>query len=226
MISFKKYATSWKGVKGNHYRNPVATDLEAYHGTPSLSVMVSSCDILMCRVPMEGSVYPELRKENKMPSSVLRFSWTLTGKGWIETSLSDNMNHLTLTTSYLSDSVTDLLWIVLSLLKGAEEGRCVWQQEPGEYRWLFSRQDEKIEIRILRFQETFSRQSDEQGECLLVLTCSLLKFATKIHKQLHQLLLLWGEEGYQREWGYPFPKAEWQQLKALLSSARSLSQQE
>lgn len=160
-----------------------------------------------------------------MPSSVLRFSWALTGRGWIETSLSDNRHQLTFTASYLSDAVADLVWIVLSLLKGAETGRCDWQQEPGEYRWLFSRQDEQVEIRILWFPETFSHRSDEQGDCVLVLTCSLLKFATKIHKQLHQLHLLWGQEGYERQWGYPFPKAEWQQLRALLSSARSRSQQ-
>ncbi len=157
-----------------------------------------------------------------MRQPTLRLACTLTGKGWVEASLSDGINQVTLTTSYLSDAIFDLLWIGISLGEGAQAGTCVWQQEPGEYHWLFSRQEEQIEIRLLWFKETFSHRPDEEGDCRLVLECSLLKFATKLKKQLDQLLTTWGDEGYKRTWGYPFPQTELQKLKHLLSDARHL----
>ncbi len=160
---------------------------------------------------------------NTMRQPTLRLACTLTGRGWVEASLSDGSHELTLTASYLSDALSDLLWIVISLVEGAQEGTCAWQQEPGEYRWLFSRQEEQIEIRLLWFSETFSQRPDEEGECHLLLTCSLLKFATKIQRQYKHLLSTWGDAGYRETWGYPFPHIELLKLKHLLARAQQLS---
>lgn len=152
-----------------------------------------------------------------MKQSILRFSCTLVGKGWIEATLFDGMNQQRFLASYLSDAIGDLLKVVISLLEGARRGTCLWEQEPGEYRWLFTRQNEQIQIRIVSFGRTFSRHFDEEGECVLTVQCSLLKFATKFSKQLEQLLATWGENGYHSIWGYPFPQEDFQKMKQLIS---------
>src|SRR5438067_831851 len=43
---------------------------------------------------------------------------------------------------------------------GRDQDRCSWQTEPGEYRWLLTRAADRLEVTILRFGETFSRQRD------------------------------------------------------------------
>ncbi|GHO56789.1 hypothetical protein KSB_52640 [Ktedonobacter robiniae] len=146
---------------------------------------------------------------------------TVTGRGWAEASLSDGTNEWTITASYLSDGLSDLLKTVISLVEGAQEGICRWQEEPGEYRWLFSRQEEQIEIRILWFKETFSHRLNDAGRCELVLTCSLREFATKLRREFSHLLNTLGEEGYAKEWGYGFPRTDLLKLQQLLSRKKA-----
>lgn len=158
-----------------------------------------------------------------MKQPTLRFSCTLAGQGWVEVTLSDGINQHMFLASYLSDGIGDLLKVVISLLEGIRQGTCLWEQEPGEYRWLFARQEEQIQIRLLSFSRTFSRQFDEEGTCILMFQCSLRKFATKLCKQLEHLLATWGEQGYHNTWGHPFPQEDFQKMKRLLSHAHPAS---
>lgn len=79
-----------------------------------------------------------------------------------------------------------LLWAVRSLLLGASEAKCSWWQEPGEYRWLFSRQEEQILIHIVWFDD-IAGWSDEKGKTVLKMECDLLTFAKRLSHQLGQL---------------------------------------
>lgn len=158
-----------------------------------------------------------------MKQTILRLSCTLVGQGWVEVTLSDGVNQRRFLASYLSDAIGDLLKVVISLLEGTQQGTCLWELEPGEYRWLFARQEEQIQICLVSFARTFSRQVDEEGTCVLTVQCSLLKFATKLCKQLEHFLATWGEKGYHNTWGHPFPQEDFQKMKRLLSHAHPAS---
>jgi hypothetical protein len=173
--------------------------------------------------PGKESILEVEEGEKILKQPALRFSCTLIGRGWVEATLANGINQQRFLASYLSDAIGDLLRVVISLLEGARRGTCLWEQEPGEYRWLFTRQDEQIQIRIVSFGQTFSRQFDEEGECVLTVQCSLLKFPTKLSKQLEQLLATWDENGYHSTWGYPFPQEDFQKMKRLLSRARRIT---
>ena len=155
-----------------------------------------------------------------MSESRLRFTLALVGKGWLEASLSDGASQAMITTSYLSNAITELLLICTSLVEGAQEGQCIWKEEPGEYRWLFTGHEEQIKIRVLWFNGSITHRPDEEGECKISIECSLLKFATKLKAQLDQLLKIWGIEGYKKEWGYAFPQVELEKLRLLLKEKR------
>jgi len=78
------------------------------------------------------------------------------------------------------------------LLLGAAESQCSWwkgswYEEPEEHRWLFSRNNEQIQIHIVRFYGTPSNRSDEQGKTVLRLEGELLRFAKRLSHQLGQI---------------------------------------
>jgi hypothetical protein len=108
-------------------------------------------------------------------------------RGWVAM-LSDGDQEAIVTASDIpSEPLLPLLWAVRLLLLGTSDTRCSWWEEPGEYRWLFSRQDDKLSIHILWFKDTATNQSDEQGKTVLRMECDLLAFAKRLLQQLNQL---------------------------------------
>ena len=107
--------------------------------------------------------------------------------GWWKAVLGDGVHEATVTASHVpSEPLLPLLWAVRLLLLGANEAKCSWWEEPGEYRWLFSRHNEQVQIHIVWFDD-FSGRSDEQGKTILKMECNLLKFAKRLFHQLGQL---------------------------------------
>ena len=107
--------------------------------------------------------------------------------GWWQAVLSDGIQKATITASYTpQEPLLPLLWAVRSLLLGADESTCTWWEEPGQYRWLFSRTEKQLQIHIVWFNES-RRQSDKKGETVLRMECGLLAFAKRLAHQLGQL---------------------------------------
>ena len=77
------------------------------------------------------------------------------------------------TASYLSDALGDLIRAVRALLEGAEDARASWEEEPGEYRWVFHRNGSEVRMRLLAFPDVYDDAPDEDGQALLDATCSL-----------------------------------------------------
>ena len=84
----------------------------------------------------------------------MEFGYRLTGTGWSEARLGDGPCSVRITASYLGDALGELLEAVGVLLEGAEQARCSWAEEPGEYRWIFDRAGSDVRLRVL----------DEYGE--------------------------------------------------------------
>lgn len=121
--------------------------------------------------------------------SAMKFDFSLhkpDPRGWVAT-LSDGVQEAIITASDIpSEPLLPLLWAVRLLLLGTSDTRCSWWEEPGEYRWLFSRQDEKVRIHILWFKD-IAGWSDEKGKTVLRMECDLLAFAKRLLQQLNQL---------------------------------------
>ena len=127
---------------------------------------------------------------------------------------SDGTQEVTLVASYCSDAISDLLDTILVLLEGADEGACVWMQEPGEFHWLFKRKAEKILLRLVWFDDNFSGDfPKEAGRILLLTECDLHSIATEFYHALSHLLDTLGIEGYKEHWNlYEFPHRTYKEL--------------
>ena len=101
--------------------------------------------------------------------------------------LSDGVQEAIITASSVpSKPLLPLLQAVRLLLLGVSESKCSWWNEPGEYRWLFTRRGEQVLIHIVWFKDV-AKWADEKGETVLQMECDLLTFAKRLFHQLGQL---------------------------------------
>jgi hypothetical protein len=136
----------------------------------------------------------------------VEFSYRLTGSGWAEARIADEQAWVTLPASYLSDALGVLLEAVGVLLEGGAESRCSWEEEPGEYRWIFQRRDDSIHLRVLAFRDQMAEEPDDQGALVFETTQPLREIAGAIADGAEAVLTEYGEAEYLRRWvEHPFP---------------------
>jgi hypothetical protein len=130
---------------------------------------------------------------------VVAFSYSLTGSGWAKASLVIEGGRADMTASYLSDALGDLCEAMLRLLEGEETTTTSFVEEPGEYRWLFTRRpNDQIHVRILSFADEGLPEAD--GEVLLDAECSLDKLARRVVASVRELERTYGKKGYRKKW--------------------------
>lgn len=148
----------------------------------------------------------------------MEFSYRLTGTGWAEARIADEDSWATITASYLSDALGDLLEAVGVLLEGADEARCSWQEEPGEYRWIFRRTTSDVQLRVLSFPDQMRPEPDEDGVPVFETQQPLAALASAIVDAAQAVLDENGEDAYQRQWvEYPFPSGHLSMIKRRLA---------
>jgi hypothetical protein len=149
----------------------------------------------------------------------VEFSFRLTGPGWSEARLADSSNSATITASYLGDALGDLLEAVGLLLEGADQARCSWQEEPGEYRWLFERTASDVRLRVLAFRDQMAEEPDDQGEVVFEAHTPLREMAEAIADGAQSVLDEYGEDEYLRRWiQHPFPVGHLELIRAYLAA--------
>jgi hypothetical protein len=152
---------------------------------------------------------------------MLTFSYTLCGHGWSEATIAHDGTSFSVRVSYLSDALRDLTDAVIALIRGATHASCAWQGDDDrhEYRWLFERHSDEIDITIVEFDDLFSRKADDQGMVVFAARCPRPRLATQVLNQLWRLLNDLGIEGYKELWGHhDFPLAEYKALEGLIHS--------
>lgn len=148
----------------------------------------------------------------------VQFKYRLTGAGWSEGSISDGHASATLTASYLEDALGDLLEAVGVLLEGAIDARCSWEEEPGEYRWIFSRQGNDVRLQVLGFEDMYSLKPDPAGYSIFETSLSLRDLAIAIADGAQAVLDEHGEDGYLAKWDqHPFPSEHLALIRARLT---------
>jgi hypothetical protein len=148
----------------------------------------------------------------------ISLEYNLTGRGWSECIIEIDNQSASLTASYLSDALADLLDAIVSVVQGNDEATALFMEEPGEYRWRFNRvSKERLSVRILWFDEAFSNRLDVEGKVILETECRLRTFAGAILSASQRVLATYGLEGYREKWvHHDFPITLQAKLKEAL----------
>jgi hypothetical protein len=131
-------------------------------------------------------------------AGMFHLSYTLGEHGWAAAVIGDGNTTIDLDVSYLSDALGDLARAARGILRGMTEASFSLMQEPGEHRFVLSREHGEICVRVYRFPDTFSRK--RHGALVLDTTCSVKKFANICINCLRAVLDEHGEAGYRERW--------------------------
>lgn len=147
-------------------------------------------------------------------------SCKLTGAGWAECSLAIDDQAIVTTASYLSHALESLLQGSVDIMRGQVEARASFDEEPGEYRWLFRRVDEQtLNIKILWFDKLWGNEADEKGRIIFEADCRRRTFAGAVLSASQKVIAEHGFDGYKDKWSeeHDFPEALQTELQRLLA---------
>jgi hypothetical protein len=165
---------------------------------------------------------PDERKVGRNHVLMFKFDYRLTGPGWSEAKVADEHRHATLSASYLSDALRSLLEAVALIVEGHTDARCSWDEEPGEFRWIFRRADDidLVELKILMFPQLCGDAPDGDGEEVFRTTQSALRFGRVVLAEAQRLCDEHGEEGYAEQWiEHPFPGDALARLRRAIATS-------
>ena len=152
----------------------------------------------------------------------MRFTFDLLGVGWAEARLQSEHRVVDLRGGYCTDASGDLLRALLRLFDGSIEERFSWDDEPREYRWVFSRSADKETLKILEFEIIHEHLPDIEGTLLFVAQESLGMVAIGICDGYDRYLADHGVEAYNQEWKLnSFPEADLEALRGLAETIAS-----
>jgi hypothetical protein len=149
----------------------------------------------------------------------LAIDYKLTGKGWAECTISNGDQSCTVTASYLSDALGNLVLAAVALLSRFNGLSFSFDEEPGEFRWVFTpTRVNEVEFKILGFDDLYHHKPDSEGRLLFRTVCIPETFAKAVHQAATKVLAEHGEAGYGTEWcEYPFPTERLNDLSRLLA---------
>lgn len=137
---------------------------------------------------------------------MLTFDYSLVGTGWAAARLTDAESAVEVTASYLEDALGDLLLAVWCIGTGDAEARASWAEEPGEYRWVFQREDDRVRLEILAFEELYGNRPDSHGASVFVTEQPLGVVLDAFLRGAETVLAEWGEVAYRERWvDHDFP---------------------
>jgi len=147
------------------------------------------------------------------PSDIV-VDYRLVGAGWAECSLDVYGSLCSVSASYLSDALLELVSGVNHVLAQPGEARFGFDEEPGEFRWILrSESSGSLNVRILEFGELWGNRPDVDGRVLFDAVCPVREFALALLAALDRLLKEFGVAGYRRKWvAAEFPAEQYELL--------------
>ena len=151
----------------------------------------------------------------------LSVHFRLIGTGWAECEIADEASSCTVTASYLSDALRNLLLAATAVVSEFRRVTFKFDEEPGEFRWVISNTLWEIDLSILEFHELSGDKPDAEGMVRFRTVCRPRTFAEAVRDAATEVLSKLGESGYAEQWhGFPFPMLQYQELCRVLETWR------
>lgn len=96
-------------------------------------------------------------------SQRLQFWFDVGPGGWATAGISLRGLRAVVSASHVADALGDLLRAVSDLCVGAEESRCAWAEDPGEFRWILRRAGGAVLVRIVHVTTYAPEARDDDG---------------------------------------------------------------
>ena len=124
---------------------------------------------------------------------------------WMKAEIQTNDFEGTLFATGIWDVFSEMLAALIKLAYGISQVRCNWQEEPGQYTWIFSKVGKELYLKVIHFETNFSKASEESAEKLFESQIDFHKFASKVMNRMEKMVYQYGEDEFERVWRHPFP---------------------
>jgi hypothetical protein len=131
-----------------------------------------------------------------------RLTYGLEGAGWATVRIEADSGFVDVTVSYLHDSLRELAEAAKALSAGAESGRVVFMDEPGEVQLFLTRTGKEVCFEARWFDDWSSWGMHFSNEFKVILSgrTTVHRFVGEVSKELQKLLHEHGEDGYKAKW--------------------------
>ena len=76
-------------------------------------------------------------------------TWTLSGRGWVDCATADEHSSVAVPASFITAAPQELLGAITRLILQTGESRVLFEAEPDGYRWIFDRDGQAVQVRLL-----------------------------------------------------------------------------
>lgn len=146
------------------------------------------------------------------------FTYELTGTGWADCEFQVNGHTVTLTASYLTDALEDLVSAVVALMLGHPRAVATFTEEPGQYRWILEAQPgDTVRIRVLEYLSGWGDVPDERGRVMLDDVSPVADLGAAVLGGADAVLARYGAQGYHERWvQHEYPRQKVEHLRTLV----------
>ncbi|HTO01055.1 MAG TPA: hypothetical protein VL068_10305 [Microthrixaceae bacterium] len=157
-----------------------------------------------------------------MTAASFQMKYQLSGSGWATAHLADDVAEVTITASYLSDALRDLVDAVTLIGEGVTEVTCTWQEEPGEYYWVLNREADGVRLRILFFGSGGQGRTDDAGRVVFETLQPLEGLLRAVLGAVDGVLAHMTEAEYLDQWvQHSFPTESVERLRRALGETKT-----
>jgi len=150
----------------------------------------------------------------------LTINYNLGNHGWAELHMRLGHERVSMSVSYLRDTLAELITAANLLLKGAPDAKVIAMDEPGEHLIHLQSSDAiHLSIEVRRFRDWASWNMITEKEFDVAFQCheTILNFSTGVFDNATRILEEHGIKGYKDKWiQNDFPIDEYRRLKSLL----------
>ncbi len=137
------------------------------------------------------------------------------GHGWLECLVSDGERGATITASYLSDCVSELVEACTRLVNGSAAELCDFLEEPGLFRWKFLAGDGNLRVEVYWFEEDGDSEG-YAGELQFASDLEIREFGRLLLREMDRLREEFRGGAYQARWEFPYPEEQVRLLRDSL----------
>ncbi|MGV9655233.1 hypothetical protein [Streptomyces sp. NPDC003554] len=146
----------------------------------------------------------------------LSITWTLRHHGWAFVKVADDEGETEVFASYVTGAPEQFLCEITRLMLGKRDARVEFEGEPQVYRWFFHRDGSDVDIRLVRAK--IDREPDNSGITLWSGRHTSAALGRSTVRAFDQIAHELGEEGYESQWGRPFPRTELEALRTAVQA--------
>ena len=140
---------------------------------------------------------------------------------WSECLIVVDSDVIRLEASFFTDALDDLLRATREILEADMESTAKFMDEPGESRLKLIPMGDRLLIRVLRFDDTYSEELDADGELVAEVECRLRTFAGAVLAAAQTVYRETGTDAYRVAQGFDFPVDQMAALKSTLHRTKS-----